>query len=500
MLSRTRFVLVLLLAIGGMSAAAAQESEPAADPGLYLESVRAYADTLIEHGRDVYGDEQSPLFAAALDRQRLTLLEGPALEAVLAIPREEWGIRPHDRTLTGANPMQDEHLYLILYALSEVTEDPKYGVAADDALRFFFTHCQSPATGLFAWGEHIGWDFYTERRIDRPASDTHEYYRPWVLWDQSFDLAREPLKTFAHGVWENQIGDHSTGNFSRHASYSTHKPGTNSEYPRHGGFYIATWAHAYDETGDPELLHAIETLVSYFESRRNPNTGAIPSESAERSKGTIMWPPSNVSLAIDLHDGAQKVPRETADQMLACANRIDEVFLRLPHLPEPGGKGFVTLADTATLGNESTSYADTWATGYGDYTAAQVANLCLLRYGQKPSEGYRELILDAADRYLDSNPPTDIHVYPGALGDAIWLLVAAHGMTGDAKYLDRADVLAGEAHRLFLDDGCPLPRASSKASHYEAITRGDTLMLSLLKLWAARTGRELTSQLVYTDR
>jgi len=34
--------------------------------------------------------------------------------------------------------------------------------AADDALRFFFTHCQSKATGLLAWGEHLGWDFHTE--------------------------------------------------------------------------------------------------------------------------------------------------------------------------------------------------------------------------------------------------------------------------------------------------------------------------------------------------
>jgi hypothetical protein len=479
----------------------AQEPEPAtADPSSYLEAVKAYADTLIEHGRDIYGSDRSPLFAAAMDRQRLTLLEGPALEEALAIPREEWGIRPHDRTLTGANPMQDEHLYMILYALSEITEDPNYKAAADDALRFFFTRCQSPATGLFAWGEHIGWDFQTEQRIDRPASDTHEFYRPWVLWERSFDLAREPVKAFAHGLWEHQIGDHRTGNFSRHASYSSHKPGTNSEYPRHGGFYIATWARAYFETGDPEFLHAIETLVNYFQSRRNPDSGAIPSESAERSKGTLMWPPSNVSLAVDLHDGAQLVPQATADQMLASADRIDAVFLRLPHSPEPGGKGFVTNADTATLGSETASYADTWATGYGDHTVAQVANLCLLRYKQKPSDSYRQLILDAANRYLDSIPPANIHVYPGALGDAICLLVGAHGLTGTATYLDRADALAREAQRLFLDDGCPLPRASSKANHYEAITRGDTLMLGMLELWAAHMQRELKTPMVYADR
>jgi hypothetical protein len=498
---RIRLIYVSVLLCGsGFSVLAQPPDGNPADPDRLLESVKAYADTLVVHGRDTYGDVHSPLFAAALDREHLALLDGPAMETVLAIPREEWGIRPHDRTLTGANPMQDEHLYMILYALSEITEDPQYKAAADDALRYFFTNCQSPVTGLFAWGEHIGWDFHAETRIDRPASDTHEFYRPWVLWTASYELAREPMKAFAHGVWEHQVGDHRTGNFSRHASFSMHKPGTNSEYPRHGGFYIATWARAYDETGDPEFLHAIDTLVNYFESRRNPETGAIPSESADRSKGTLMWPPSNVSLAVDLHNGAQQVPRETAERMQACATAIDGVFLRLPHAPGPGGKGFVTLADTKTLGGETASYADTWATGYGDHTVAQVANLCLLRYHQEPADGYRQLILDAADRYLDSDPPADIHVYPGALGDAICLLVGAHGISKDAKYLDRADALAREAQRMFLNDGCPLPRASSKANHYEAITRVDTLMLGLLKLWVAHSGRQLKTPLVYADR
>ncbi len=495
-----RSVAILLVAGLSLSAWAQPQDAAAADPDTLLASVKAYADTLIAHGRDTYGDMHTPLFAAALDRQALTLLDGPALETALAIPREEWGIRPHDRTLTGANPMQDQNLYMILYALSEITGDIQYKKAADEALQLFFTHCQSPTTGLFAWGEHIGWDFKTETRIDRPASDTHEYYRPWALWDVSFDLAREPVKAFAHGVWEHQIGDHATGNFSRHASYSTHKPGTNSEYPRHGGFYIATWAQAYAETGDPEFLHAIETLVNYFESRRNPESGAIPSESASRSNGTLMWPPSNVSLAVDLHAGAQRVPRKTSDLMLACAGKIDDVFLRLPHAPGPDGEGFVTLADTKTLGKEQTSFADTWATGYGDHTVAQVANLCLLRYEQQPSDGYRALILDAANRYLDSDPPEDIHVYPGALGDAICLLVGAHRISEEARYLDRADTLAKTAHELFLSDGCALPRASSKADHYEAITRADTLMLGYLELWAAHTGQELKTPLVYVDR
>ena len=44
----------------------------------HLKLVRAYADAMIEHGRDTYGEVHSPLFAAALDRKTLTVPRGTA--------------------------------------------------------------------------------------------------------------------------------------------------------------------------------------------------------------------------------------------------------------------------------------------------------------------------------------------------------------------------------------------------------------------------------------
>lgn len=139
--------------------------------------------------------------------------------------------------------MHDENLYQILYTLSDVVREDRYADEADRTLKWFFEHCQSEITGLFAWGEHTGWDFHTESLIEKKAGTTHEYFRPWVLWARSFELAPEACARFARGVWEHQIYDHETVNFSRHARYDVHGPGRNHEFPRHGGFYIATWAH-----------------------------------------------------------------------------------------------------------------------------------------------------------------------------------------------------------------------------------------------------------------
>jgi Periplasmic pectate lyase len=203
----------------------------------YLGIARRYADTMFAHGRDIDGPARSPLFSTTLDRRTLGLLRSaPPLE----------GVRPEDRAVNAANPMHDQNLYQVLYALSEITGDRRYATAADEALRWFFTHTQSRATGLFAWGEHLGWDLRGERRIvvtgstsEREAEHleglyehgTHEFYRPWVLWDRGFALAPEAAGRFARGVWKSHVGDHETGptpgpgRSSRGTAGSTSPPG-----------------------------------------------------------------------------------------------------------------------------------------------------------------------------------------------------------------------------------------------------------------------------------
>ena len=465
----------------------------------YLEIVTSYAETLLEKGRDVYGRTHSPLIATTLDRRALCLFTGERLDAIANIPRESWGIRSGDRMLTGANPMHDQNLYQILYALTEITGDRHYAGEADRTLQWFFEHCQSDRTGLLAWGEHIGWDFHTEDIIEKGSGTTHEYFRPWVLWERSLDLAPDACSRFAEGVWEHQIGDPATGNFSRHARWDRHGPGTNSEYPRHGGFYIATWAHAYKRTKEPVYIKAIETLLDYFEARRNPATGAIPSESAERSKGKTMWPPSNVSLAVDLWEGAGMVSEASAQRMRNSALKCDRIFLGMSHEAGPDGRGIIKTAYTDTLKAQDGGYTRLWATGYGDQTLAALANLCLLRYWQTQSEGYLDLAVRAADRYLDSEPDIEFPVYPGTLGDVIYLMLEAYEITGQAKYLTRAQHFARKSVELFLTDS-PLPRATDKHDHYEAITRADTLMMALLRLWAVENRPDLQLRLIYTDR
>ncbi|MEX1239640.1 MAG: hypothetical protein WEB30_07980 [Cyclobacteriaceae bacterium] len=480
----------------------------------FLAAVRRYADTLIEHGRDGYSDESSPLFASALDPETLKLPEGEMLRALQELDAKDWGIRKNDRVLSGANVMHQENLYQVLYGLTELTGEPIYAREADASLRYFFDHCQSPATGLLVWGEHMGWDFRTDTLVQHyneikhsvGEGTTHEFYRPWILWERSFHLNPVACEKFAFGLWEHQVYDHGTGDFSRHARWDRHQPGRNSQYPRHGGFYIATWGAAYAATGDTVYLQAIKTILDFFERNRSETSGAIPSEVGNaRSQGKMMWPHSNLSLAIDLWDASRGVPDNLGEQMRRRAQKTDSVFLKVPHDLRPDGKGFVTHGNVHTLAAEDVTnlgmrvYSDLWATGYGQATDAQVANVCYLRYRQNNLPAYRDLILAAADRYITSEPDIEFPVYPGTMGDVIFLMLQAHELTGDIAYFNRAEHFGRIGISMFLG-GNALPAASTRHNHFESITREDTFMMAILKLSASKQKKQNDISLVWCDR
>jgi hypothetical protein len=450
-----------------------------AEPPDGLAVVRAYADAMIAHGRDTYGEVHSPLFAEALDRRTMRMLEGERLARVAAIPRGEWGVRPHDRMLAGANPQHCQNLYQVLYALAEVTGDARYADEADRSLEFFFGHCQSPATRLFCWGEHSGWDFHTERRIAERAGNTHEFYRPWVLWDRSWQLAPEPCRRFALGLWEHQIGNHQTGDYSRHAAIDSHGPGTEAPYARHGGFYIETWAAAYEKTGEGVFLEATESVLDGLERARLREGGMLVS----RTKRNGTRRPYDVSLAVSLGNAAAKVPPPLAEKMEEVAAANDRAFAEAH--PETS-----QAADAAAL----------WSNAYGGGPPAGRANTCMTRYRQVPGDAYRRVVLQTADQYRRGPVRLDMPVWPGTVGAVIHLMLNAHELTGSDEYMAAADRFAGEAIGLFLGDGCPLPKASHAHDHYEAVTNADTLMMALLRLWQVHNRPDEELVLVECDR
>jgi hypothetical protein len=198
--------------------------------------------------------------------------------------------------------------------------------------------------------------------------------------------------------------------------------------------------------------------------------------------------------AICCWEGADYMPEELAWKMRQSALRTDRAFFKLGHDLKAGGKGFILNAHVDTLEpNPRGGYTSGWG-------LAGSVNVCYCRYEQVRLGEYRQFVLDAAKLYLEEEPAIEHALHPGALGHVIYLMLDAYELTGDKKYLERADYYGRRSLELFFDEISALPKATSKHDHYEAVTGGDTLMMSLLKLWATQNRPGLKLRLVYSDR
>jgi hypothetical protein len=418
----------------------------------FLGVVRHYADTMIERGRDTYGTQKSGLLLSAFDRMTLAPLK--------VRPAPSGGIRRGDRPgrawveMNGANPMLDQNLLRVFYALSEITGNSRYAKVADEELTWFFNNTMSPKTSLLPWGEHLSWDVIHDIPISGGDEMMHEYARPWMLWDRCFTLAPEASRKFALGVWEHQIANHKTGGFDRHAPYFEHGPVDGKDFARHGAFYIGTWCYAWKYTKDETFLRAIEAILARFERKRVQKDGSL---------AATLGP-------LDLEIAATMVPDPLAKRLREFAAKEDELIL-------------TDLLKQLT----GTNAPPKWQNGYSAGTIASSAMFCLGRYEQTGQTGYRDALVIGADRYLNSQPEEDVDAWPQSFAHVISTQVAAHQLTKKEIYLKQAQQFARMAVEIFWQDN-PLPRASKQTGHYETITGADSLALALLEVHAVTHG------------
>lgn len=445
--------------------------------------VKDYVDFMITHGRDRYGTQHSPLFATTLDRETGDVFRKNP-------PPAPKGIRARDRTYRGANPANHTGLYGIMYSLTAITADSIYGREADQAIKWFFNHCQIPKTGLMPWGEHMGWDFFKEGPI-RWKFQFWLHELKGFNWDKAWELAPGPVEKFAMGLWDHQIyakeGD-KAGEFSRHANAFIHYPFWGKGFPSHGGKYIEVWARAWKETGNTEFLKAIRTLLDYFDNNTSHQSGAIRYATKFPDQYSLGH---NMGLARSLYRSMDLVPDTLAVRMKQMADSTDPLYLSFDHDPTEKGAGFIKSAHVDSLvpgeyrsehkGGRFTTRM--WSSGYGGSNHLGPASSCLSRYQQTGIERYRELFMTAAEAYDHASPPEREILYPGNYSGIISMMRKAYKLTGEDRFLKRAVEYADISIEAVMDETSPLPKASNQSNHYEAITGANGFMSNLLGLW-----------------
>ena len=460
--------------------------------GDYLDRVIAYADALIEKGRDEYGTVHSPLFASTLNRKTLRLANEIEIGKID-------GVRENDRSRFGANLIHDEYLFKILYELWMQTGNDQYRDEADKAITYFFRNCQSPVTGLLCWGEHLYWNFLQDGCGHAPDYDYHEATH-WPFWDQAYRLAPDAAWNFVLNEWEHQIHDKATGDFSRHARYSSHETFSGFDFPRYAGQMIERWADAYRRSenagreGRENLLRFIEVLFNRMqENAKLSESGYLVAGRSPRGDHiNVVWLTNNLELARCLEVAADVVGSDLAGKMRRFALKQDEDFFKAPHTLEAADGGFaVTLHASTGLPRQRSMnkpYSSMWSAGYGYGTHAGVANIIHGRHQSlkgdhlEMANGYQRMILQVGEKYLSASPDTTILLKPSEFAEIIELMLNCHDLSGKVEFVQRAEYFAKLGMHLFLPIESPLPKASNHHDHYESITGGPAFMYQLLRL------------------
>ena len=404
------------------------------DPDDYFHSVKQTCDALLEHGLDKYGPVKTSMIISMLDRF--------SLEPFDSLPPPPEGLRSQDRTGTfGHNANLQLNLYRVLYLLSDITSDPKYRSAAEADLSDFLKYAQSPETDLLGWGEHLFYDFKEEKvqsgfRRGKRYPKYHEMKRKFLFWDFLYKNNPQAVLNFAKGLWNHQIYNQETGNFSRQALWDVHGPEKDYDFPKEGSYMIDVWSRSYQTTQDSIFLHAINVLVSRYIKKLNP----IYLIDFDVARPNYCDNTATVGLAIECDNAAKRcVESGIRDKLEFLASEIDKGFLLLNHQPADPQKGFYSCVYTNTgklqpSRNGGVGYSFNWGMSYGRKTTAMMANLCYSRYLQLPEgtkkEKYRLLVVQAADGYLNTDPDLSAgEIWPVEYGMVIFAELAAYKLT-----------------------------------------------------------------------
>jgi hypothetical protein len=472
---RVRFLVMALVAFS------AGGPLPAADEPDFLKAAVDFAECMITYGRDRYGEVQSPLFAVLLTRENEPRI-GPyplfaektekarrkhdqqrrEAEATgryvtpflrfnfnecLNYPQGLAAEGPHKVTLYGCDLYEDRELYYMLLALSRITGDPKYAREAEAAVMWWFENTQG-LSGLYPWGEHLGWDFehdcptyFAGPSKHLYAACYHEVKDRIPFLDYLARLPAEtpgqytPLEKYALGIWAAHFWDQEKCYYCRHGDYTGEDPRTGSPagFPAHLGAYMSVWAAALLETENPEFRREMTEIFAKV----------VDSAIARAEKFGFV--PFDFKPDIEELDPGV----ETPGQSLRLAHHAVDLGAQLADaFPALSAK----LRKLARLHLKDDEYEDAvWElelykrTGDKDYLQ-----------GTKAPKDRPE----ARVRDLSGNTT------PGAFASEIIRNLEYYRQYGDAAYLNVAETHGRTAYAMFCDDACPLPKARAGAGEH----------------------------------
>jgi len=411
----------------------------------FLKAATDFADCMIEYGRDRYGQVHSPLFSNILTRQekprttpyprfarlaknrqagwdkKLREWTGPKcgyyyfhkfdFNKVLNYPKGLGGEGPHKVTLYGCDPYEDRQLYYMLIDLTRITGQPRYKAEALKALKWWFANTQGPS-GLYPWGEHLGWDLVNDCPTYFAGESKHLYAACYHEIKDTVPflevMTEAQLTKYAVGIWESHFWDKTRAIYCRHGDYQgkDDRKGSLLGFPAHLGAYMRVWTAAYLRTKDPAVRKRMGGMLNTVldaQIARAKKYGFVPFTFEADVKG--------------------KSPGKSAPgQSIRLAHHAMELSSVMRTADAPIADKMVTLAKLHGVDAKT------------------------MKHSAKPKPEFRDLSKNNT---------------PRAAAREIARCVKLYRRHKDKAYLEIARKQGRVAYVRFMDDTCPLPKAYS---------------------------------------
>ena len=204
---------------------------------------------------------------AVLDVRDLSSPEHP--EVLDSLVRLEERI--HRRAERGSNPWYDQCTHATMRRVSELSGDPRYARAADEAMAYFLDHCRKE-NGLPAWGSHIYWNCYTEQPDgDDEGRGPHEILVFQANWPDMYRLRPARAREIADSIWKWHVVDKATGLHNRHDDGRR-----GCDFAFSGASFAVAFAVMFNQTQESTYLDRAKLIADWHWRHRHPATGLIP--------------------------------------------------------------------------------------------------------------------------------------------------------------------------------------------------------------------------------
>jgi hypothetical protein len=347
-------------------------------------------------------------------------------------------------TFFGCDHYEDRELYRTLFELTRITGNATYQTEADKAINWWFENTQGPS-GLYPWGEHLGWDFQYEQPTYFDGPSKHLYHAEYhevkdfvPFLDHLITLSQNkpdptPLERYALGIWNTHFWDKKKAYYNRHGDYIGHEDQTGElgAFPAHLAFYLRVWVASYIHSQNPEHKKQIANILN-----------SVLHMAVTRSETYGFYP---FDLRVDLQgrDPGKTVPTQSirlahhaVDIALQLKNELTEITSKLRKLAT------LHLGDQT---KETTLRNLTWAKELRSSGFIQGKQDPLY----KPDPNY---ILDLSDRVLSTTHASEILYH-----------LKLYRTFNDPAYLKTAETYGRLAHAMFCDDTSPLPKGFAKS-------------------------------------